>query len=344
MPKNNTILYWTCQLLGWGLYFIFLMGSILLFRASELILYKLQVIIAVTLFLMSHGLRHFLRWRQWTQKPIKWVLPRLILLLAGLSLLSQVVIHVLMIIGIDWQDYRPIRIDEFFVYAANVFIIFSVWSLIYFVYHYWQNNRRKELENWQLKAQLNEAELTILKSQINPHFLFNALNNIRALILLEPEKARDMVTHISDLMRYFIQFNAKEKVAVNEEVNVVKDYLALEKIQFDERLHYEMHVAEDTLQQKIPPMSIQLLVENAIKHGISQLPDGGIIDVHVKTENHAVLIEVINTGQLSENESDGGTGLRNLSERINILFDKDADIELANHTTEFVKASIKIPL
>ena len=344
MSKSNTVLYWSCQLLGWGVYFIFLTASMLMFQPDNTILIKLQVIITGTLITTSHGLRHFFKWKQWTRRPIKWVLPRIILLLTGASVVAQIVIHLMMVFLINWLEYRAINVNEFFVYVANVFIIFCVWSLLYFSYHYWQNNRRKELENWQLKAKLNEAELTILKSQINPHFLFNALNNIRALILLEPEKARDMVTHISDLMRYFIQFNSKEKVSVSEEMAVVADYLALEKIQFDDRLQHTTHVADETMQEKIPPMSVQLLVENAVKHGISQLPNGGIIEVHVKTAEQAVVIEVINTGQLSNQETDSGTGLRNLHDRIALLFGTEASVSLANHSSELVKASIKIPI
>lgn len=344
MSKRNTVLYWTCQLIGWGFYFAFLTASMLMFGPSPEIVIKLQVIITLTLIITSHGLRHFFKWKQWTSRPIKWVLPRLVLLLMGAAFLSQIIIHLLMIYAINWEDFRGIDIKEFFIYVFNVFIIFCLWSLLYFSYHYWQNNRRKEIENWQLKAQLNEAELTILKSQINPHFLFNALNNIRALILLEPEKARDMVTHISDLMRYFIQFNSKEKVSVSEEMAVVADYLALEKIQFDERLQYSVHVADDTMQEKIPPMSVQLLVENAVKHGISQLPNGGIIEVHVKTSGQFIIIEVINTGQLSNQETDSGMGLRNLHDRIALLFGTDASVNLINHGSDLVKASIQIPV
>jgi len=220
--KKSNYLYWICQLVGWGFYFVFLTASMLLFSESEAIVFQLQTIITVTLISFSHGMRVFFKRKKWTNKPVKWVFPRLLLILLGASIASQIVIHVLMVLIIRWHEYRPISIQEFFIYAGNVFIIFFVWSLLYFSYHYWQNNRRKEIENWQLKAQLKDAELTILKSQINPHFLFNALNNIRSLVLSEPEKARDMITHISELMRYFIQFNSNAQVTVQQEIEVVK--------------------------------------------------------------------------------------------------------------------------
>ncbi|MEL6558410.1 MAG: histidine kinase [Bacteroidota bacterium] len=274
---------------------------------------------------------------------MKWVFPRLLLVLLISALLSQVVIHLMMFFVIKWQEYRPIDVTAFFIYTGNVFIIFFLWSVLYFSYHYWQNNRRKEVENWQLKAQLNEAELTILKSQINPHFLFNALNNIRSLILSEPEKARDMITHISELMRYFIQFNSKEQVTIDQEISVVKDYLSLEKIQFDDRLTYRINVDDAVKSIKIPPMTVQLLVENAIKHGISQLQDGGNIDINIAKVQDSVSIEVINSGQLGSTDTDSGIGLKNLTDRISILFGTDADIDLRNYSNDAVIASINIP-
>lgn len=155
-----------------------------------------------------------------------------------------------------------------------------------------EKNRKSELEKLALKSALQEAELMILKNQVNPHFLFNALNNIRSLILIEPEKARKMVTHISDLLRYSIQFNASEKVALKEEIEIVKDYLQLESIQFQERLSYTFNISPETLKVQIPPMAIQLLVENAIKHGLSTQKNGGQILVSTSLIENYLLIEV----------------------------------------------------
>jgi len=347
--KQNQILYWSCQIIGWGLYFGFLTASIFYWGQGKMggrgdLVFTLQVVIALTLFSISHGLRSFFKRKQWTKKPVKWVFLRLEFVLVMAALLSQVVIHLIMFLFLKWQDYRPLKIEEALIYAGNVFLVFNIWSLFYFSYHYWQNNRKKESENWQLKAQLKDAELTILKSQINPHFLFNALNNIRSLILSEPEKARSMVTHISELMRYFIQFNAKEKVMLEQELSVVKDYLALEKIQFDERLTYDFDVDESINAHKIPPMAIQLLVENAVKHGISQLPNGGHVQIEVQVVENELCISVINTGQLYDHGSNKGIGLKNLKERIEILFGTLGEITLDNHLENSVKASIKIPL
>ena len=206
-----------------------------------------------------------------------------------------------------------------------------------------EKNRKSELEKLALKSALQEAELMILKNQVNPHFLFNALNNIRSLILIEPEKARKMVTHISDLLRYSIQFNASEKVALKEEIEIVKDYLQLESIQFQERLSYTFNISPETLKVQIPPMAIQLLVENAIKHGLSTQKNGGQILVSTSLIENYLLIEVKNSGQLRSSQKREGIGLKNLVERMKILFGTFAEFKLENSSNQMVSATLKIP-
>ena len=153
-----------------------------------------------------------------------------------------------------------------------------------------------------------------------------------------------MVTHISELLRYSIQFNASEKVTLAQEIDIVKDYLQLESIQFDDRLTYSFNIDDSTLGIKIPPMAIQLLVENAIKHGISQLSTGGQIIIQAAMENDHLKIEVTNDGQLKKKSKREGVGLKNLVERMNILFGQFAELSLENSSSSKVTASLKIPL
>ncbi len=344
--KQRIFIYWVCQVLGWGFYTLFLLFLTLSFDQKETspLVIQLQFIIGVTLLFVSHGLKVFYKKYQWTTKSIKWVILRLLLVTIAASFLAQFIIHGAMLFVIDWESYRPIKLNEFFVYVFNVNIIFILWSILYFSFHYFENNRKKEIENLELRANLKDAEVTILKSQINPHFLFNALNNIRSLILIEPEKARDMITHISELLRYFIQFNSQETVTVQQEIEVVKDYLKLESIQFDERLTYSIDLDENSLHVKIPPMSIQLLVENAIKHGLSNLPQGGFIKIQTSSDQESLTISVTNSGKINSAQSKSGIGLKNLSERIELVFGKVSDFELIQNTNETVTAMFKVPL
>lgn len=233
---------------------------------------------------------------------------------------------------------------NFIGYIFNVFVVMMLWSAIYMAIKSIQKGRKGEIEKLELKAALQEAELMILKNQINPHFLFNALNNIRSLILSDQDRARSMVTHISDLLRYSIQFNASEKVTLEEEMEIVQDYLQLESIQFNDRLAYIFNIQEETKDLKIPPMAIQLLVENAIKHGLSIQKNGGFIRVESSKTDDALIIKVTNTGQLGVSKKREGIGLKNLVERMKILFGEFAEFKLENSTVETVTASLKIPI
>ena len=153
-----------------------------------------------------------------------------------------------------------------------------------------------------------------------------------------------MVTHISDLLRYSIQFNAAEKVSLKEEIEIVKDYLYLEEIQFNERLKYSIEIDPKSEAFEIPPMTIQLLVENGIKHGLSVQKAGGEIHILTQMTNEHLTIQVTNTGQLTTNIKREGIGIKNLMERMKILFGEFAEFELKNQSAATVEATLKIPL
>ena len=344
--KQST-LYWLCQTLGWGMYMLFLVSMLYIFAGSENVSTDgliLQGLITVCLLLFSHLFRLFIKRRGWAQLSAKALLPKLILGVIVVSFLSQVVIHLFIYVVLPLNDILAFSWIGFLGYTGNVAVVLLAWSLIYFAYQFNQRNRRTEIEKLELKAALQEAELAILKNQINPHFLFNALNNIRSLILSDPDKARSMVTHISELLRYSIQFNAAEKVTLGQEIAIVKDYLQLESIQFNDRLTYAFEIDDSSLDIKIPPMAIQLLVENAIKHGVSQLTTGGDIRIKSVLENDHLRIEVCNDGQLKAKSKREGVGLKNLIERLQILFGHFAELKLENTTENTVTASLKIPL
>ena len=183
-----------------------------------------------------------------------------------------------------------------------------------------------------------------LKSQINPHFIFNSLNNIRSLVLEDPERARTMITNLSGLLRYSVQFSHHEKVRLEDELQVVKNYLKLESIQYEDRLQYKLEINEETLDLKIPPMVIQILVENAIKHGIAELPAGGEVRIRTKLIKNDLIVEVLNTGRLKTEVTGTGIGLQNASERLNMLFGKLSTLTVENYDSDKVMAKFSIPI
>ncbi|MCO6358644.1 sensor histidine kinase [Roseivirga pacifica] len=344
---NKNITYWACQIGGWTIHTMFLIAMIGMFGGTNALnqgIIILQFIILIGLIISSHIYRLYVKQHQWHELAVKQLIPRALLGAFITSVIAQVFIHLIIYWLTPLNGIQPFSIVSFWGYVFNVFLVMCLWSTIYFSVKSARKTRAMEVEKLALKAALQEAELMVLKNQINPHFLFNALNNIRSLILIEPEKARKMITHISDLLRYSIQFNASEKVALKEEVEIVKDYLQLESIQFEDRLKYELDISPETLEIPIPPMAVQLLVENAIKHGLSIQKDGGNIIIKTSKDTTNLTIEVVNSGQLQPKQKREGIGLNNLMERLKILFGPFAVFSLTNTENNTVTASLKIPL
>ncbi len=344
---SRKTIYWICQFIGWGLYGSFSVAMTYIFGSREIITNRFilgQVIVASSLLLFSHLFRLYVKKHRWVDNKIKTLLPKVILGILIVAASAPLFINLLLRIIPLIEGNNNISLSNYIGYTFGSLSVMSLWATIYFAFQFIQRNRRNEIDKLELKSALQEAELAILKNQVNPHFLFNALNNIRSLILSDPEKARKMITHISELLRYSIQFNASEKVPLSQEMEIVKDYLQLESVQFNDRLSYDFQIDEDTLQVKIPPMAIQLLVENAIKHGISQLATGGNIHIAASMKSDHLSIEVTNTGQLQKKGKREGIGLKNLIERLQILFGQFADLKLENSGQQTVTASLKIPL
>ena len=298
------------------------------FFSDEGIVTKLFPFFSALLMLTStHVVRQLIKARGWLKKRLPSVILRVIPIYVLFSLVINAFNTWLMISVVEVFSYEELSIPVYFLYSLQSTVYFMLWTGIYLVIHYFRNYRKEEVEKWKLQSAVKDAELIALKAQINPHFLFNALNNIRALILEDQTKARDMVSHLSDLLRYSIQFNDKEKVTVTQELEVVNNYLELESIHYEERLSYRIIAEENVWQCHIPPMIIQLMVENAIKHGISKVKDGGEVVVTVAQQADDLKIEVSNTGELNRSGQEG-IGIHNATERIKILFDKDPQFEL----------------
>ncbi len=230
-----------------------------------------------------------------------------------------------------------------FVFQYSIFYV--SWSALYFAYQFLQKNRKVEIEKWKLQASVKDAELSALKSQINPHFIFNSLNNIRSLVIEDSERARDMITHLSDLLRFSVQFDQYEKVTLEKEIEVVKDYLNLESIQLEERLRYTFKMQDESSQVNLPPMIIQTLVENAIKHSINDLPNGGEIHIESEVKDAYLKIYVKNTGQIKQKVGGRrGIGITNARERLRLLYGENASLTVENMNEKMVCATINIPL
>ncbi|MEX0635123.1 MAG: histidine kinase, partial [Ferruginibacter sp.] len=249
-------------------------------------------------------------------------------------------------------DYNPDKLQKYskaqrlFFSSFNAMWLLLMWNMIYYIYHYVEQNRKQELDTFRLEAVVKSLELKTIKSHINPHFIFNALNSIRALVDENPERARRAITELSNILRSSMQAEKMETVPLKQELDIVKDYLALEQMRFEERLQIEIDIDTNTLNQPIPPMMLQTLVENAIKHGVSKQINGGVIRITSDfKENHYELI-VLNTGTLNgqaTHDSDG-FGIKSTQVRLNLLYQGKAHFKIMNVSDNMVESKIIMPL
>lgn len=205
------------------------------------------------------------------------------------------------------------------------------------------NFNAQRLQTEQLVSSLRQAQLSNLKNQINPHFLFNNLNNIRGLMLENPQKSKDMLSKLSEVLRYALRKNHFDVISIKEELKMVEHYISLSKMQFESRLQYSEKINENTLSFKIPPMIIQLLVENAIKHGISNVKKGGYVNLNIKTDKDKLLIRVENNGKLCTIKKSTGVGLKNITKRLTFIYGDQATFTLEEKEKNVI-AEIKLPI
>lgn len=222
------------------------------------------------------------------------------------------------------------------------FILIALWLLVYMVWHYVIRNRKDEIAKLSLEKTVKDLELKTIKSHINPHFIFNSLNSIRALVDENPNRARTAITELSNILRSSLQVEKMETVPLQKELDIVKDYLALEQMRFEERLKVILEIDEETLTLSVPPMMLQTLVENGIKHGISKKINGGIIKIISKISGDNFSLTVQNTGTL---ESDGdGFGVKSTRDRLRYVYNGKAGFTIEQLNENIVEAKVIMPV
>jgi LytS/YehU family sensor histidine kinase len=229
-------------------------------------------------------------------------------------------------------------------YFLNLSKFVLLWTLTYHLFQYWERSLIAEKEKYQLQAAAKENEYLNLKNQLNPHFLFNSLNSIRTLVDAEPRLAKSAINQLSSLLRSSLQTGKQKTISLKDELQTVKDYLAIECIRFDDRLKYTFNLNNEVMDCHVPPMMLQTLVENCVKHGISNLKNGGEIILEAHIVKNELQISIINSGQYIPAHNHEGVGLTNTRERLKILYDEKATITIDNKNSNHVETKITIPL
>lgn len=208
------------------------------------------------------------------------------------------------------------------------FFISVTWLVFIYAYKIYEMNQNELKHKLTIEKNLKEANLNTLKGQINPHFIFNSLNNIRGLVQEDPQKTKEMITRLSELLRSSLLSGKSNVVPLEQEVETVENFLEISKIQYEDRLSYDIDIPKEHYRYYVPPMILQMLVENAVKHGISILKDGGSILVKSYEDADTFNLLVTNTGQLNTSEKGTQIGIKNIEERLKLLYDNQASFSL----------------
>lgn len=334
-------MYWLCQLSGWTLLMTLEYLAYLLeygFNLDTLYLGIANIFLGITL---THLYRLMIRRWNWVRLPLVRLAPRVLF-----SVLVMALIMTMFNMPFDLRLIPDKFVEEpwpFIGYILSWGKAMLAWVLSYTVYHYVEQTRTAEIEKILLKTSIRETEAKVLRSQLNPHFVFNALNSIRALVHENPTKAQQSITQLSNLLRNSLLADRRKTVELREEIKTVEDYLALEKVRYEDRLKSHIQLDGRTLFWQVPPMMLQTLVENAIKHGVSKAVGGGFIEVLSTIVADKLHISIRNTGVLGDKDASNGFGLANTAQRLELLYGPDAHFQIFQEDDNVVRAEITIP-
>ncbi|NRR32689.1 histidine kinase [Oxalobacteraceae bacterium] len=327
--------YWIFQLAGWS--FVALVS--IYFNAGH----RTWRIIAIAWWsagagvLLSHGWHHLLRQHAWLERPLRWrrLVPG-VMLSAGAQ--TTVVLA-------GYYLFNPFgTVDLTYLPSAWIYwiVIYCMWTFVYASVLGLRRANRFEAEALRLEIHAKDAELRALQAQVNPHFFFNSMNSVRALIYEDPQSAARMIDQLAAVMRYALQSGQTETVALAAELEAVQAYLAIEKIRFEERMQVSVDVDAGLEQIRIPPMALQTLVENAVKYGVEASASGSEIRIRARRLDDTVHIEIANLGAIPPFANSTKVGLVNTRKRLALALGARAQLDLSEHSG-WVRATLTLP-
>lgn len=311
----------------------------------------LQFVTDVTMYiLLTHLYRQAALKYHWRNlgfdQIIKRIIPAILIMAVAYTVMTLLKTYFFRI----WffADFSQSILSFFRLNGLGIFMagtrLMSIWLLAYHLYQYSRREIAMTKENARLAMVNRDTQLHNLTAQLNPHFLFNSLNTIKALILENPKEARRGVDLLSDLLRSGLYQSDVMVTTINDEVGLVRDYLELEKLRMEHRLQQSIEIDPVLMSCIIPRLSIQTLVENAIKHGIAKQKNGGLVQLEIKRENGLISICVKNPGQFDPEVLLSGIGLKNLKERLWLQYHGTADFEISEEPKGTVVATLFIPV
>lgn len=341
--------FWVLQTTGWlGYVLIQYIGS--LTQETREIYVLFVALGAYAGFLLTIPLRYLYR-RIWDYRP--WSLfPTVIFASFVVAALWAVIDN-----ATNWEiyqfGYRPLNPLMYFNHTvAKLYIILS-WSGLYFVIKYYQMLQDEKQKALTAVSMAHQSQLKMLRYQLNPHFLFNTLNAISTLILVEENKsANKMMSRLSDFLRFSLDNEPIKRITLARELEVLMLYLDIEKVRFEERLQVNTDISEDAARALVPSMFLQPIIENSIKYAVAKLEEQGVIDIVAQVEQEALVVTVTDNGpqpfqppptQGRKEKKSGGVGLSNTRERLKALYGKQYSFNLSANNPTGCIVEIRIP-
>jgi len=313
IPQTPVRRFWWLNGLVWALYFALNTFLFTTFSGWSSGIVLISLVLSVGMCLVSGTLRWQALRRDWFSLRPTAILLRLLLTVIFGATLVQTLIQIALRLALHWQwvslpaaaNFQPVAI---FSYWINTVIVLALWTAAWVGVHALRRYRHGEVARLTAEAARHALELDALRARLNPHFVFNALNNLRALINEDTERARELVTRLSNTLRNALEHHQSERVTLADELAVVRDYLAVEQVHYEQRLRIREEIAEAALAATLPPMLLQLLVENAIKHGIARTPGGGELLIRASVTAQRLYLIVSNPGVLHSHGTPLTTG------------------------------------
>ena len=342
----NPLTYWGCQLFGWGGVALFgrIMDALQSLASPHAVLGQDHQFLPLTCLaglVATHLLRMIITRGKWLEMAPGRLITRYATAIAITTL-------VLSLIGVTLFKLPSVSEGKMETFTIALMInssLVGAWMAIYFLFHFYEGFHKARQEQLLLHEAITLSQLESLRLQLNPHFLFNALNSIRALIPASSAEAREAVTRLAEVLRATLTSIHEKSVPLAREMELVRDYLAVEKLRFGDHLRVIEEIAPEAASITIPPLMLLTVVENAIKHGVQRHEEAATLIIKVSIRESQVCLSVESPGSLSEAEysSSLGIGLKNVRERLQLIYGQNAVADLKSLDDMTVRCSLRYP-
>lgn len=334
---ENLSLFWTLQIVGWSGY---VLDRYLSAEGRFFPVYFIYLVVACALTFALRPIYH----RVWNRKPNVLTIGAVIVVCSIAAAYLWLILGEIVFAILGIRRFPVPGKQSLIAYLSDTFIVslqhhkpflFLSWSALYFGIKYWQSKQAEEENALKSQALAQEAELKMLRYQLNPHFLFNSLNSASALVHESPQKTEKMLGELSEFLRYSLVNTKNEAVTLRDEIEAVRNYLEIEQVRFEDKLKIKIDVAPETENYRLPSFLLHPLIENAVKYGMQTSSMPLEIELRARKENERLFLEISNTGKWIEmsandfarNGKSTHIGLQNVRKRLEQAFPNKHEFE-----------------